>query len=513
MANKTLSPTETEQNGIITSLPKIRSRYGLFLLTILISYLILQIILIPELLLTYNEGINLQLSQLINQGYEPYTQIFTLASPLFVGLIGWLGKFNLSPTGFRLFFLLFGLLLLINTSLIARALLGQGVALATTLLLATTTTFLGEAATSIVAVTPAMSIATLSLVFTLSYLAKKQLPWMFLAGIGWGMALFLSTSVLSIGLVTIIFIIFFGAGPSLKPKKPNWPNIYQPIAIWLVGILLILSLGLWLTTPTILFDYILADYATLRQNLPFAVDTMSILFGQFIAFNLWFFLATVYTLVRVYNNAHHPIWLIFMWAGLSFAWLMLLVGLCLLDLAILLPPLAIMAGWGVVDLGNRLIRWNYSRPISHSKQQLLGVTASLLFLALYSGLSWLQINDFNLRDIDNPDDLLQLERKVEIVAFIHQHTSPDDCVIIDDPALAIAVARLPAPPLLELSKERISSGLISEETLERLAQEYKCKAVIFSKRRYTQPLANLRTWADTYYPNQQKFNRIKIYYQ
>jgi hypothetical protein len=510
MASRALSPLKTRRHSITAPLPKAGHRYWLFLLTILGGYVILQTILIPGLPLTYNEGISLQISQLINRGYEPYIQIFTLAGPLFVWLMGWLGRFSLSPTGFRLFFLVFGLLLLINTSLIARALLGEGAALATTLLLATTITFLAEAATTIIAVTPAVSLATLSLVFTLHYLATRQLPWIFFGGIGWGMALFLSTSVLSIALVTLILIIFFETGFSLTP---NWRNSYQPMAIWLVGTLIILGIGLFLTTPTIIFGHILADYATLRQNLPVALVDNSILFGQFITFNLWLFLVTVYTLVRVYDDAHHPLWLIFIWGVLSFAWLMLQVGLRLIDLAILLPPLAIMAGWGLVDLGKRLIHWSYSRPINHSKQYLLWATTSLFFLTLYLGTNWLQINDFNLRAIDNPDDLIQLERRPEIVDFIHRHTTPNDCVIIDDAALAIAAGRLPAPPLVELSKERIASGLITEETMETVAQEYKCKAVIFSKRKYTQPLASFRSWAGTYYPNQQKFTRIIIYYQ
>ena len=151
-------------NLALPILTTIKHRYHLLLAAILIIFAIVQAALISRLPLTYNDGLNLQVSQLINRGYQPYTQIFTLAAPLFVWFVGKLGQFNLSPGGFKLVFLGFSLLLLINTSMIARALLGEKVALVSVFLLATATTFLAEAATTIVATPLALSIATLSVV-------------------------------------------------------------------------------------------------------------------------------------------------------------------------------------------------------------------------------------------------------------------------------------------------------------------------------------------------------------
>ncbi len=522
------------------------NRYRLFLPALCLSYAVIQAALIPTFPLTYDDGLNLQVSRLINQGYEPYTQIFTLAGPLFVWFVGWLGGFGLSPTGFKLVFLLFGVLLLVNISIIAQTLLGRKVAVATVFLLATATTFLAEAATTIVAVTPALSIATLSLVLILRYSGPKQSIRLLLSGAVWGVALFLSISVLTIGLVAVIFILFlnsdipFSSGPIRDPvivkvtdadrktltvlktfrvfikRIPlalKRQNIYKSIGIWLAGVLISLGIGILIATPDIIFGHLLKDYATLKQNLALIQEINFISVGQFVAFNLWLFLFGAYALTRIHEEPNHPLWIILIWSLLSFCWLMLQVTLRMVDIAIILPPVAMMAGWGVVDIVRRLIHRSRNRQGSDSRQRLWWVGASLFLLGLYLWVSRQQVNTFNLRGIDTQDDLIQLEQRQEITTFIQQHTAPDDCVIIDDAALAIAANRLPAPQLVELSKERIASGLITEATIKTLAQKYECQAVVFSKRKYTRPLSDFRKWAGAYYPHRQEFTRTRIYYQ
>ncbi len=144
----------------------------------------------------------------------------------------------------------------------------------------------------------------------------------------------------------------------------------------------------------------------------------------------------------------------------------------------------------------------------------LFLTALTLFLlGAYIWVSWQQVTAFNLRNIHTPGELTRREQGPEIAAFIQQHSASNDCVIIDDAALAIAANRVPAPELVELTKERIASGLITEDTIATLAQKHECKVVVFSKREYTRPLSEFKNWAQTYYPHEQTFTRTTIYYR
>ncbi|MDH3674575.1 MAG: hypothetical protein OES12_03695, partial [Anaerolineae bacterium] len=244
-------------------------RYWTLLLAVCLSFVFLQVFLAPTLPLTYEEGTNLLVGQLSSQGYQPYTQIFTMLSPSFVWLMAWLGRLGLSPTDFRLVFLIFGLLLLVNTSIITRTLLGIKVALVTVILLATATSFLAEAATTIAPINPAMSIGTLALVFTLQHINTKQRLWLLIGGAAWGIALFLSTSVFSLGLLAMIFIILLDRGRDnaviFSPEK--WQGKFRAMLLWLVGALVTLGVGVVWATPDIIFGHLMADYLTIRENL------------------------------------------------------------------------------------------------------------------------------------------------------------------------------------------------------------------------------------------------------
>jgi hypothetical protein len=486
----------------------IQNHFWLLLLIILAGYTILEAALIPQLSLTYGEAVNLQVSRLITLGYAPYTEIFTLANPFFVGLLGWLGQFRLSPTAFKLIFALCGLLSLLSTALTSRALLGETVALATTILLAFTTTFLVDTP-QVVAVTPALSLALISLLLTARYLATRKSGWLLLGGSLWGIAFFSSTTAFSISLVTILFLLFFHSDtPPYVVVKTN-PHI-KPVALWILSALVAAGIGMLLASPDTLINHLITPHLIIYQNSPPSLPGNFQLIGQFVTFNIWLCLLVVYSLTQIYGQADHPLWVVLMWALLSFGWLILQPALELADALILLPPLAMLAGWGLVDIGQRAIAWN--RQLKPTTQQWVWYGSGLLVVILLIFIGWQQVNNFILREVDTADDLAQQAQQPEIVAFIQQHTQPGDCVLIDHAALAIYANRLPAPPLVELSPLRLGSGLMTGEMLQSTLQAYNCKAVVFSKRKYTQPLSEFKDWIESRYPNQQKFIRTTIYY-
>jgi len=258
----------------------------------------------------------------------------------------------------------------------------------------------------------------------------------------------------------------------------------------------------------LIFEHLFKDYSQIRAAFPASPPTGFRLIGQFLTFNLWLFLFAAYALVKLYQKPDHPLWVIVLWGLLSFAWLMTQTNLLPQEIALLLPPLAIIAGWGLVQAGEYMLR--FANFESAGGRAWFMVALLLLVYILFSGQ---QFQAFQFREFDTASDLTQVERRQEIADFIAQHTQPEACVIIDDAALAVAANRLPAPELLELSETRIGSGLLSEQQLIDLFQEKDCQAVVFSKREQSLHLAGFQGLLSAYYPHESKIIQTRIYYR
>jgi hypothetical protein len=478
----------------------------------LLGFTFLQSFFITRAPLKYEEGLNLQVGHFIRQGYEPYTQIFTLSNPLFVWFMGLLAKFDLPINGFRPFFVLFSLLLILNVAAVARFWLGWKPALAAVFLLTTAVTFLGEAA-AVTDIIPALGIGSMSLTFTARSVVTKGRFWLFLGGVFWGIALFISRAALSLGPVTLLLIIFSNVnGQRHVSPVIDWKFVAKSAGIWLVGLLAALAIGLFLAAPDI--SHLLADLAKIRQNLPLKPQKSLVPLGHFLAFNLWLSVLTVYTITQLYNKKpDHVLWLALVWFLISFLWLLLGINLRPVDFAILLPALSLLAGWGLVDIGQRFLNYSHSRPLFHSGRRLWSTGLGFVIISLYLLITWQRFHEFSLHQVDTGDDLTQLQQRQDIANFIGQYTDSDDCVIIDDPALAVIANRWSTPQLVGLSAERLSSGLLTDRQLVALITEGQCQAIVFSNRDYYESFSAFGGWLRQNYPNEEKFIRTRIHYR
>ncbi|MCB9109456.1 MAG: hypothetical protein H6633_35255 [Anaerolineales bacterium] len=520
--------SETRLNALSVPATMQPRRWAVAVVLVL-GYVVLQLLLLFTLPLTYDEGVNLQVSRFISRGYDPYSQIFTLSGPLFVWFIGWLGGLGLTVSGFKMVFGLFGGVLLINVALIAYHWLGQGLALVTAFLLGTAITFLAEAGT-VVAVIPAMSIATLSLLLVLRYRVTGHLAWLVCSGFVWALAMFVSASALSIGLVTLLQLIFLR---SFSPSTPllastglsqpeisdqdvvvsaeqKGRSVWYLIGLWLIGTVSAVIIGLWLARPAIVIDILLANHVALWRNLPIDLAANFGLIGQFVGFNLWLFLLAVYGVARLYEQPDHPLWLAVIWGSLSLAWLVIQPVLRLVDAAILLPPLALLASWGWGQLVQIILP--YFQRFDAPRRSLVWIVPPLL-LMVYALISYHRFNAYLLRDVDTETDFRQIQQRDEIAAFIDQYTGAEGCVIIDDAALAIAANRLPTPQLVGLSEARVNSGLLTDKTLATLIAEGNCQAIVFSKREYHLYLNDFGSWVGANFPKEETFLGARINYR
>jgi hypothetical protein len=311
----------------------------------------------------------------------------------------------------------------------------------------------------------------------------------------------------SLAPISLLFILLAPARTSQKVNLAGrWRALVPAISLWLAGAAIAIFIGVYLATPELIFNHLLKDYSQIRAAFPASPPTAFRLIGQFLAFNLWLFLFAGYALVELYQKPDHPLWIIVLWGLSSFAWLMTQTNLLPQEIALLLPPLAMIAGWGLVQAGGYALRLANFESAG-------GRFLVALLLLLYLLFSVQQFQAFQFREFDTVSDLAQVERRQEIADFIAQHTQPEACVLIDDAALAVAANRLPAPELLELSETRLGSGLLSEKQLIELFQEKDCQAVVFSKREQSIHLAGFQGMLSAYYPHEGKIIQTRIYYR
>ncbi|HEY85445.1 MAG TPA: hypothetical protein G4N96_10085, partial [Chloroflexi bacterium] len=464
----------------------------------LIGYLVLQSVAITVLPVTFAEGHNLQTAILIDDGYAPYKDIFTLENPLFIWLIGSVKQIFISPFGLKWFFLLFGVLLLFNISIIARYWLGEKIALSSLFLLATATTFLTNTP-AVLSVIPALSIATLSLVCTISFLKTGKLLWQLLAGILYGIALWFSTAALSIIVVSVLFIIFSNKIDSKKRVETlSLQTVLKALGIGAIGLFIALGCGLILATPDIVFDHLFVSHLIINKNLSLELKDNIVVIGFSLTYNSGLSIFAVAAVSDFYRVKNHPQWLMIFWFLINMGWLLLQKTLQLEMVDILLPPMAILAGSGLIFLFDKM-KNNLSKLTL-----LLQMGAGIILTVVYFLAIWMRINTVVLRDIDNQSYFEQLMNREAAAQFIQQYTDSKACVIVDDPALAVAAKRLPPPALVGLTEQRISGKLISESEIISAVERNDCQAVVFSFRKYTRPISGLQDWAETHYPNQEK---------
>ena len=482
-------------------------QYWLWLGSEITGFVILQLFLTPKTPLIYQEGLNLLLSRLTARGYLPYQEIFTLQSPLFVALMARLGKLSFSGSGYHLIFALFSIILLLGAAELARLFFGKLVALAATLAMLSSVTLMVQG-TAALATLPATSLATLSLVCTLYFFPTKKRGWLVIGGGGWMLAWWMAGSMFSMAIVSLLILMLIPVqARSITATAMN-------VAAWLLGALVVWGVGAALFSPEVVGMY-LANWRQVYQTAPLTQADNFQVIGQFLALNIGLVLAAIYAVVRVYKKINHFVWLMILWITVTAAGLMFQPGVSLPQANILLPPVAVMAGWGMVDAWRQAKGWLNKRfPAAEQKQRRqAGALISLAIFLITVGFTWHQWNALAFWDIDTENDLLQFNQRPEMIAFVQNHTAATECVIADDPTFLIEAQRLPPPQLANLSPLRVESGLLTQEQLQKGVAEANCSTVVFYKRHLHRHLDNFKDWANTYFPDTQKFEGTKIFFK
>ncbi|MEM7028330.1 MAG: hypothetical protein AAF629_01965 [Chloroflexota bacterium] len=488
--------------------PRLQRRFfPMALIISIILFVLLQMLSARILPLTQEEGISIQIAMLLERGHQPYNEIFTFLQPLFLWLLEGIYQPHISPYQHRDLIIIFGLMSLVSTILIARLVAGSLAAAAAGFLFITTTTILTEA-TNLIAMGPALSLGLLS-VLTLLYFCKQQRSaWLACSAALWTTALFLSTAVFAMGLTHLVFLaLLAGNAEGQLQRRVNLTNLTRPYLIWIMVTFIIAGIFLFLSSP-IYFSYLIPQQQTLWASLPInQVENFSII-GNFIALNVVLAGFTLVGLVYLQGHGNHPLWAIILWGLLNFGWLMIQNTLQASDVIILVPPMCVIAGWGAIQIGGQANGWlNRLRNPARWK-----IGSTLLFVIVYLVIVWQQVARYQIQSVRNADDIVQINERPQVINFIGQHTQTDHCVITDDTTLAIEAGRAAHPNLVDLSEARVTSGLLTESDIMTHIENTPCTLVLFSKRTYYLHLRDVRSWASQHFEQEQRFTKTRIYY-
>jgi hypothetical protein len=206
----------------------------------------------------------------------------------------------------------------------------------------------------------------------------------------------------------------------------------------------------------------------------------------------------------VARRPRHYGWLIG-WFVLTWVSMFLHIPLREKHLPIFLPMLALLAGFGLHHLFD-FVRTQFGRPLALN-------TASILLtgLAALGMLIWHVPQAVALNN-GEPGAQVVNEDYNHILPALDQVSSPDDCVIADNPLFLHYARRLPPPELAEASQTRIETGYLTLNDITSAATNYRCHVVAVVTPRFGEYVSGVRAWLSENYIGFYERNDIELYF-
>jgi hypothetical protein len=303
---------------------------------------------------------------------------------------------------------------------------------------------------------PSVALATLSLVGATAYWRHAGWGWLALSGLTFSLSLLVKAmnplvALPVLGLVTARHI----------PGQVRWSRLIKAWAVWGLASLAPILVCLLIYDPAALYDQAVAFRLDLRAAFPWHVSDNIAQLEQFIQGQWGIVTLALAGLALLARKARWEILLpLGLWLVGGLVTVLLHSPLFLHHTVILLPPLALLAGIGLVETAMLLQqkRWTWS---------MLGLGAALVFLLALPGT--IQAN----RTVQ----AASFGREAEATNFLKQVTWPGDNVISDNLLLPFVAERQTPPPLGDLAQVAIDSGRQTSERLIAISEAYPVEAV------------------------------------
>jgi hypothetical protein len=186
-------------------------------------------------------------------------------------------------------------------------------------------------------------------------------------------------------------------------------------------------------------------------------------------------------------------WFLGLWLGSS--WLTLLVHIPLRPkhLPMLIPPFAVLGSIAVVYLSIYFFQTAWWRLINLQRIATFSGTLLLVSSSILAFPNVLAQNQGNLVEINRKGGQKNAILRASLM------TSPQDCVVSDQPVLLFQTGRTTPPELSEVSITRITTGYLTTADLTSLIEKYDCQVVIVVTERFEELLPGLQTWLANHY--------------
>jgi hypothetical protein len=410
----------------------------------------------------YDQGYYLLVAHLMTRGFAPYQEIHMSEPPGMVWSVYLPLQLFGSIWGMRFAMLGFTLIAIAATISIGQKLGGRLAGWVAGGLLIFSNEFFGATVDPGI---PSISLALVAIVLALRYRSTKKPGWLGLSAVAMAGSFLLKLYMLAV-VPLIILIIYLAQQEMDQPTSRKRGQFWRHALLW-VGVVSLVMLGVYLVygLPTLL-DQTVFFHLYKSEAYPWNPSANLTTIWTWLLNSPLLLGVSLYGLGLALVQPRR-------FGGIILAWLLF----ALLYLAIL-NPLRTKHLFMLIPLQTVLASLVLSHWLTFKRQsgQMLtwvvrGVGLALtLFLFIQMFFTFIQL--------DRPVTPMVDEQKQPIVEALVKFTTPADCIITDDPYIAIVSGRLPPPWLSNLSYARFESGSLTTEDLRQITERQGCQAVV-----------------------------------
>jgi hypothetical protein len=479
------SSAPATRRGEASLLTRPATLVGAILILGVVFWLRLQNLMVSEW--GYDQGFYLLVAYLLERGFAPYQEIHMSEPPVMVWSLQLPLQLFGSIWGLRFAMLCYTLIAVAATISLGHKLGGRLVGWLAGALLIFNNEFFG---TTVDPGTPSISLALVALVLALRYRSTGKPGWLGLSALAMAGSFLLKLYMLPITPL-VILIIYLAQQESSASAFYKRRQFLRHTLLW-VGLVGGVILGIYLIydLPTLLDQTVFFHLQKSEAN-PWSPWVNLAFIWSWLSVRPLFLGISLYGLGLAWLQRRRFGWIILAWLLLALLYLMVLNPLRTKHLYMLIPLQGVM-------IGLALSQWlNFK---SRAGQWLTwGLRSAGLALTCWLFAQML----FAFGSLVKPATPMVAESKQSIVEALTKFTTPTDCVVTDDPYIAVASSRLPPPWFSSLSYARFSSGDLETPELIEVTNLRNCQVIAptferlkNSRRPYYDWAKNeyLRTW-------------------
>lgn len=413
-----------------------------------------------------DEGMYLMRVFLMQKGYHLYSDVWTDQLPGLIALIQ-LGFaiFSNSVAVGRAVIVLLATLGLLGTALLAYKLGGAAGSLVSVVMLALAPNFFWLCRAIISPDLPSISLATLSLAFMFNWLYTHRRRWLLLSGVTFALGLLVkATSILVLPPLSLVILLAHWR------EKRLWT---LDLGLWALSVALPILIGLSFYEWRAMYNQVVGTQLQSGQVYdPKVIPHARKIWQYLMADNYGLLALGLYGIIPGLRKRRQETLIVLAWLFVTLVALLIRSPMWPKHhLVVLLFPLAILAGIA----GEQI--WEYLRRLFASTRSLVidhwPSVVGLLTLGVYlASLPRILRADKNLLAAPT------YKSQELAVRYLEEATAPDDFIITDYPIIPFRADRRVPPSLCTVSAKRIKIGLLTDEEMISVAEEYKPTAIV-----------------------------------